>query len=328
MELMTVSEVSRAFGVSTRMLRYYENMGLIQSTHRMDYAYRIYDETAVHRIQQILILRKLRIPLKQIAEILDDPMSEVTTRIFHEHIAELDEQIMALDTVREILNGFITRNTTGPVNLIEDRYLAAMTDWLDQPKNTLKEAQRVDKLDHAEKIINDKLDPRIVMLPPCTVASYHHIGENPEEEVGKVLDDFIRKTRLYEIKPDSRMFGFNNPNPARMGDDLAGVVYGYESWVTIPEDMDVPGPLQKKHFKGGLYAVYTINFPEFQHWQDLKAWAEKSARYMPNYNVDGQDSQDGCMEEYLNWVYASHMGWPESDVTDKLDILLPIKARE
>lgn len=66
MQTMTISEVSRMYNVSTRMLRYYEKAGLLSSLHKQDYAYRIYDEEAVNRLRQIIMLRKLRIPLKQI----------------------------------------------------------------------------------------------------------------------------------------------------------------------------------------------------------------------------------------------------------------------
>jgi DNA-binding transcriptional MerR regulator len=65
MELQTISEVSRLFGVSTRTLRYYEQIGLLAPTRREDFSYRSYDEGAVLRLRQIIILRKLRIPLRQ-----------------------------------------------------------------------------------------------------------------------------------------------------------------------------------------------------------------------------------------------------------------------
>ena len=39
----TITEVSRTLDVSTRMLRYYEQQGLITSRRREDYAYRVYD---------------------------------------------------------------------------------------------------------------------------------------------------------------------------------------------------------------------------------------------------------------------------------------------
>lgn len=78
MELQTISQVSKDYGISTRMLRYYEQAGLIKSLRKEDYSYRVYDETARDRLQQIIILRKLRIPVKQIDIILkSEDVSEI-----------------------------------------------------------------------------------------------------------------------------------------------------------------------------------------------------------------------------------------------------------
>lgn len=55
--------------------------------------------------------------------------------------------------------------------------------------------------------------PRIVYLSPSIVASSHHIGENPEDEAGNRLEDFIKSVNLPVIKPDFRVYGFNNPCP-------------------------------------------------------------------------------------------------------------------
>ena len=70
MELQTISQVSKQFKISTRTLRYYEQIGLIKSSVKEDYSYRTYDEGTILRLKQIIFLRKLRIPLKSIAEIL------------------------------------------------------------------------------------------------------------------------------------------------------------------------------------------------------------------------------------------------------------------
>lgn len=56
-ELIKIREMASKYDISARTLRYYEDMGLIQSTRSADYAYRLYDEVAVHRLEQILILR-------------------------------------------------------------------------------------------------------------------------------------------------------------------------------------------------------------------------------------------------------------------------------
>ncbi|OGO91310.1 MAG: hypothetical protein A2Y17_05020 [Clostridiales bacterium GWF2_38_85] len=47
MELQTINQVSKEYGVSARMLRYYEKIGLIQSLRKEDYAYRVYDDIAL-----------------------------------------------------------------------------------------------------------------------------------------------------------------------------------------------------------------------------------------------------------------------------------------
>ncbi len=57
-DLATITQVSQALGLSTRMLRYYEELGLVQSRRREGYAYRLYDQEALARLRQIVLLRK------------------------------------------------------------------------------------------------------------------------------------------------------------------------------------------------------------------------------------------------------------------------------
>ena len=107
MELQTSSQVSQDYNISTRMLRYYEQIGLLESNRRDDYAYRVYDEDAIKRLQQIIILRKLQIPIKQIRDILNNQDAVAVIEIFKQNITELDSEITALSTIKKILNGFI-----------------------------------------------------------------------------------------------------------------------------------------------------------------------------------------------------------------------------
>ena len=77
-------------------LHYYEKVGLISSRRKEDYAYRVYDETAVRRLQQTIILRKLRIPIKLIGVILNDYEQIKALQIMREKIIALDDEINAL----------------------------------------------------------------------------------------------------------------------------------------------------------------------------------------------------------------------------------------
>ena len=324
----TISQAAQVFDVTPRMLRHYEKMGLITPFHKQDYAYRCYDEENVRRLQLIIVLRKLRIPLKQIAAILGDGEGLETMDILRENIAELDGEIKSLETVRSALNMFVSRldesiRAKARLDLLGDTELMETVNALSLSKTTLKEKTNMNDLNQASKTLDSKLNVRIVLLPPFTVASNHVIGKDPEETVGDLMDKFIRESRLYEIKPDSRYFGFNHPNPGILEDGI----HGYEVWATIPDDMDVPAPLVKKKFEGGLFAALTIKFPEFQYWEELENWVKNSPEYDLNYSEKGLEIMGGCLEEHLNWVYSAHMGWPENGIDGQLDLLLPIKKK-
>lgn len=328
MEDLTISQVSKQYDVTPRMLRHYEKLGLIETLHREDYAYRMYDENAVRRLQQIIILRKLRIPLKQIAVILQDNEQLHALRIMQENIAALDEEIDSLDKIRGILKAFAGRleqsiHCKVRLDLLNDPGLIEAAKALSLPKTTLKESADMSELNKAEEVLNKSLNVRIVLLPPFTVAAFHYIGETPEEHVGDEADRFIRESRLYEIKPDSRMFGFNHPNPGMREDGF----YGYGVRVTIPEDMEVPDNCTKKQFSGGLFAAYTIRFPEFQYWGELENWVRNSPDYDLNYSEQGFEVMGGCLEEHLNWVYCIHAGRKDSGLDGQLDLLMPVKKR-
>lgn len=327
MEIMTIGELSKNYEVSTRMIRYYEKMGLITSQRKKDYAYRVYDELAVRRLQQIIVLRKLRIPLKHIAVILNDHEQVQALELMRENIFELDEEINALSIIRDILNVFILRLDESirkkvQLDILQDNELVDVVNALSLSKNSLKEDRSMDDLNKASDNIQSKLNVRIILLPPCTVASYHYIGENPEEKVGNMMSKFILENKLYEIKPDARMFGFNHPSPSKDKE-----FYGYEDWVTIPDDMEVSAPFIKKHFEGGLYAAHAINFPDFHEWAYLLKWVEESDLYTANYSELGDEIMGGLLEEHLNWIYSCHVGWPKNGIDGKIDLLFPIKKK-
>ena len=68
--MMTVHEVSRLTGVSIRALHYYDQIGLLPAAGHTDSGYRLYDDAALERLQQILLFRELEFPLKDIQRIL------------------------------------------------------------------------------------------------------------------------------------------------------------------------------------------------------------------------------------------------------------------
>ena len=71
--MRTVNEVSKLTGVSIRTLQYYDKIGLLIPAMRTDAGYRLYDDTALERLQQILLFRELEFPLSDIRAMLEAP---------------------------------------------------------------------------------------------------------------------------------------------------------------------------------------------------------------------------------------------------------------
>jgi len=53
--LIKIKDVADKYGKTARTLRYYEDMGFLKSTRNNDYAYRMYDQEAIKRLEQIYI---------------------------------------------------------------------------------------------------------------------------------------------------------------------------------------------------------------------------------------------------------------------------------
>lgn len=71
--MRTVNEVRKITGVSVRTLHHSDAIGLLKLTKVTEAGYRMYDDTAIRRLQSILLFRELQFPLKEIKNILDSP---------------------------------------------------------------------------------------------------------------------------------------------------------------------------------------------------------------------------------------------------------------
>ena len=97
--MKTVNEVSKLTGISVRTLHHYDEIGLLKPTSITDAGYRLYDDTALERLQHILLFRELQFPLKDIKAILDSPDFERNKA--------LEQQIELLTMKKEHLENLI-----------------------------------------------------------------------------------------------------------------------------------------------------------------------------------------------------------------------------
>ena len=97
--MMTVHQVSGLTGVSIRTLQYYDKIGLLRPAEYTGAGYRLYDDTALETLQQILLFRELEFPLKDIKRIIQSPSFDRSKA--------LEQQIRLLEMKKEHLENLI-----------------------------------------------------------------------------------------------------------------------------------------------------------------------------------------------------------------------------
>jgi len=97
----TMNKLTKMSGVSTRTLRYYDEIGLLKPARVASSGYRIYGEKQVDTLQQILLYRELDFSLEDIRRLLSAPDFD-KGRAFSDHLSALRKKREQLD--RLILN--------------------------------------------------------------------------------------------------------------------------------------------------------------------------------------------------------------------------------
>jgi DNA-binding transcriptional MerR regulator len=105
--LIKIGDVTNKLGISHRSLHYWESVGILKSS-RAENDYRYYDEENLHKIKQIVWLRKLRFSIPSIQEIFTSENLSKIIAVFTNHLEETkkeEEQLNALGIIlRQLLN--------------------------------------------------------------------------------------------------------------------------------------------------------------------------------------------------------------------------------
>ena len=105
-----INDIARLTGTTSRTLRHYGDVGLLEPSRVGGNGYRYYDEGALTRLQRILLLRDLGLGLPAIAEIVDRQTDDAValrdhlTRL-HDEKQRLDRQIASVELTIEKLEG-------------------------------------------------------------------------------------------------------------------------------------------------------------------------------------------------------------------------------
>jgi DNA-binding transcriptional MerR regulator len=314
-DLIKIKDLSDKYDITARTLRYYEDMGLIRSTRSDEYAYRLYDETAVKKIEQILILRKLNISIKDIQRIFNAPGSDVVLDVLGKKVKSIDNEIALLHELKDIMTEFIRQIekmdfcNDSDVKMLYDKAKEIEThltnvDYIGKPSNVSRLLEAVEKLEREPDIL-------IVEMPPCRMVTSGPLTD----------DDELNRFDAMWGRLGSRIADKINPRDFMYHD----VEYNKSVWLFLIEDWMTEADTEGYGiitFDGGLFASAIADSWEFSEYdriyKGIKAWLarqehleldEKSNRHLL-YHFAGPHS-----EQMKEWNYG------------KIRYFLPIKLK-
>lgn len=271
--LIKIKDVSERYDITARTLRYYEDMGLINSTRSEDYAYRLYDEIAVKRIEQILILRKLNISIKDIQRVFNASGSEVVLDVLGKKVQNIDDEVALLHELKNVVLEFIRQiekidfGSEPDVKLLYEKAKEIEThltnvDYIGKPSNVSRLLEVAEKLEREPDIL-------IVEMQPCRMATSGLITGQTDS------DDESRRFNEMWGRLGARIADKLNPRDFMYYDEEhknSVWLYMLEDWMT---EADTEG-FDIMAFGGGLFASALADSWEYSEYdrvfKGIKAW--------------------------------------------------------
>ena len=112
MGLLNIGEAAAESGVSAKMIRHYESLGLLRTVRRSEGGYRLYETNDLHVLRFIRRARDLGFSMKDIGHLLGlwrnrRRASADVRRIAQQHITELNQKIAELQSMRRTLEHLV-----------------------------------------------------------------------------------------------------------------------------------------------------------------------------------------------------------------------------
>lgn len=314
--LIKIKEISDKYDITARTLRYYEDMGLIRSIRSDEYAYRLYDEVNVKKLEQILILRKLNISIRDIQRIFNAPGSEVVLEVLGKKVQNIDDEIALLYELKNVLLEFIHQIekidfcNNEDVKSLYDKAREIEThltnvDYIGKPSNVGRLIESAEKLERQPDIL-------LVEMEPCRMVTSGPLAN--EEEMNRFDAMWMRLASRISDKINPRVFMYYDP---KINQSIW--LFMLEDWMT---EEDTEG-YEIITFSGGLFSSALADSWEYNEYErvskGVKSWLSN------NEHLELDESPD----RYVLYHYAG----PHSEKMKELSLgkvryFIPTKWRK
>ncbi|MBU5671553.1 MerR family transcriptional regulator [Paenibacillus brevis] len=314
MNLVKITEVTEKFGISSRTLRYYEQVGLLKSERPHFEKHRFYDSENINRLQQILVLRKMQISIKDILRIYENQDMETLVQSFVKRMEEIDEEISTLSQLKAFVNDFLNAMTAHGITHISALpllYEKAQTE----PLPALKKGLSIEALNTITDKMARPLEMDIVTLPPMPVIT--SIRTDSRKSEIESFWDWLSANQIPFGKPGSRtIFEYQIGEDIVMMQKLPGQVADMEKRNESTEAL----PFEYREFAGGLFAVsstYTDEDLGALQYRMLQSFDDN-----PSFEVDFLHNGGLRHEALIEAVFS-----PENN-RERINIYVPVRQRK
>ncbi|MDR0896260.1 MAG: MerR family transcriptional regulator [Oscillospiraceae bacterium] len=306
MNPIKITDLVNQLGLSSRSLRYYEQVGLIKSVRPQFEKYRFYDEQAIERLKQIIVLRKMQIPVKDILRIYENEDMTTVVAVFVKRINELDEQVGALSEMKRIVGEFLKAMTAQGITKISA--LPLLYEEMDKELTILEEQKPAtfEDLNAAAEKLAKPVDFSIVDLPPMRVLTSFLKPDTKESD----FSGFLRYIQLSGLSQatggNHRQFEFQTE---------AGEVL----MVQVPDDFVNDCVYLDYPFAGGLFAATNVYLDEDlgQTFRVVVRQLDDNPYYQFAYCTDGTSRHPTLLENLIS----------PDDKRELVAMYVPVKKR-
>jgi DNA-binding transcriptional MerR regulator len=138
MKQLRIGEFAQRAGVTTRTLRYYDRLGLLQPSAYSDTGQRLYTEPDTARLQQILTLKLIGLSLDEIRQLLTTETTAIgellerQKRVLAQQVSQLEAVILTIEKAQHSLQSSQQLDWETFVNIIRAVNMNTQSNWADQ----------------------------------------------------------------------------------------------------------------------------------------------------------------------------------------------------